>query len=72
MRYVFQKEAWAAQVLREATLATGAGGSGQAVVALTKSQLDRKLNMSRLAQSFDTLSPLDYLQRAIDIMGDEM
>ncbi len=72
MRYVSQKEAWAARVLRETTLATGAGGSGQTVVARTKSQLDRKLNMSRQAQSFDTLSPIDYLQRAVDIMGDEM
>jgi hypothetical protein len=68
----FQKESWAAQVLREMTLAVGAGGSGQTVVARTRSHLERKLNMQRLAESFGTIPNKEYLHRAIEIMGDEM
>jgi hypothetical protein len=69
---LLQKESWAAQVLRESSLAVGASGSGQAFVARNKSQLDRKLNMQRLAESFGSLSPKEYMERAIAIMGDEM
>lgn len=54
------------------TLAVGAGGSGQAVVARSKSHLERKLNMQRLAESFGTISKKEYLYRAIEIMADEM
>jgi hypothetical protein len=68
---LFQKESWAAQVRREATLAVGAGGSGQAMVARSRSHLDRKLKMTRLAQSFDTISHQDYLHRAMEIMDEE-
>jgi hypothetical protein len=53
------------------TLAVGAGGSGQAVVARSKSHLERKLNMQRLAESFGTISK-EYLYCAIEIMADEM
>jgi hypothetical protein len=69
---MFQKESWATQVLRESTLAVGASGSGQTVVARNRTQLDRKLNMQRLAEAFDSLSPKDYMERAIGIMGEEM
>jgi hypothetical protein len=54
------------------TLAVGAGGSGQTVVARTRSHLERKLNMQRLAESFGTIPNKEYLHRAIEIMGDEM
>jgi hypothetical protein len=41
-------------------------------VARNRTQLDRKLNMQRLAEAFDSLSPKDYMKRAIGIMGEEM
>jgi hypothetical protein len=67
-----QKELWAAEVLRESTLAVGASGSGQTVTARNKTQLERKLNLHRLAEAFVTLEPKDYLERVISIMHDEM
>jgi hypothetical protein len=68
----FQKESWAAQVLRENCLVVGAAGSSQAVCARSKSQLDRKMNMRNLALEFANLDAKDYLERAISIMSDEM
>jgi hypothetical protein len=59
-------------VLRESTLAVGAAGSGQAATARNKTQLDRKLNMKRLAESYDTLQEKDFLERVISIMREEM
>jgi hypothetical protein len=67
-----QKESWAAQVLRESFLAVGASGSGQVFVDRNKSQLNRKLNVQRLAESFGSLFPKEYMKQAIAIMGDEM
>jgi hypothetical protein len=40
--------------------------------ARNKTQLERKLNMQRLAQSFESLTPKVYLERAIGIMNQEM
>jgi hypothetical protein len=42
------------------------------VVARTKHQLDRKLNMQRLAESFADISPKEYLCRMVDILADEI
>jgi hypothetical protein len=53
-------------------LATRAGGTNQSVVARKHAQLERKLNMARLAQSFSTLSPAEYFTLAVAIMADEI
>jgi hypothetical protein len=58
--------------LRESTLAVGAGGSGQSVVARSKIHLDRKRNLKRLAESFNDISAKDYMERALDILADEI
>jgi predicted kinase len=58
--------------MRENTLAVGASGSGQSVIARNKTQLERRLNLERLARSYASISPKDYLERAIDIMADEL
>jgi hypothetical protein len=50
----------------------GASGSSQTVSARNKTQLERKLNMQWLAQSFHSLMPKIYLERAIIIMDKDM
>jgi hypothetical protein len=50
----------------------GESSSGQTVVARNRTQLDCKLNMQQLAEAFNSLSPKDYMERAIGIMGEEM
>jgi hypothetical protein len=57
-----------ARILRENTLAVSGSGSGQIVNGRSNTQLERKLNMQRLALAFHTLTPKEYLQRAIAIM----
>jgi hypothetical protein len=67
---MFQKDAWAAQVHRESTLAVGLGDQGFS--ARNSAHMDRKENLQRLAGAFPELQPKDYMQRVMSIIGKEL
>jgi hypothetical protein len=50
----------------------GAGGSGAQSGTRTKTSHKRRQNLQRLAESYEQLSPKDYMERITAIMGDEM
>jgi hypothetical protein len=56
--------------MQENTLAVSASGSGQSVIARNKTQLERRLNLEKLAHSYVSILLKDYLQRAIDMVDE--
>jgi hypothetical protein len=72
MAYLLQKEGWYAQVMRENTLAVGAGGAGQANVGRTNTKAEKKKNLSKLAAAYGTISDKEYLLRINSILKDEL
>jgi hypothetical protein len=67
------KESWAAQIVKENSLAVGGSrtGSAVAVAARNKSQLDRKLNLRSLAHQYYSIPRKEYMERVISIMHAE-
>jgi hypothetical protein len=67
------KESWAAQIVKESSLAVGgaATGSAVAIAARSKVHLERKMNLRSLAHQYYTIPRKDYMERLISIMHSE-
>jgi len=49
----------------------GGGGAGQGVNTRKKVQLEKQLNLRKLAETYDTLERIEYIRRINGILKDE-
>ena len=56
----------------ESTRAKGGAASGSGKTARrTKAEMEKKLNLKKLGESYSTITPKQYLERMIGILKDE-